>query len=83
MKTKTEAKKMSQKNTTKKKTAKKTATPPIALPTGLHKKQGVWVFSTGKPIAAVQIERLRQSMYREREDRCLGNLAKPKVEKGD
>jgi len=80
MKTKTEAK-----NTTKN-TATKTATPPIALPTGLHKKQGVWVFSTGKSgpsITAAQLERLHQSIYRERENRFLGNLGKPKVEKGD
>jgi len=73
MKAKTEPK-----NTAKKRTTTKTATPPKALPAGLHKKQGVWVFSTGQPIAAAQLERLRQSIYRERENRWLGNIAKPK-----
>ena len=76
------AKKKTAKKKTAKKTATKTATPPKALPAGLHKKQGVWVFSTGqsgRPITAAQLERLRQSMYRERESRCLGNLAKPKA----
>jgi hypothetical protein len=63
MKPKTEAK-----NTTKKKTATKIATPPKTLPAGLHKKQGVWVFSTGQPITVAQLERLRQSIYREREN---------------
>jgi hypothetical protein len=77
MKSKTEARNTTKKNTAKKKTAPKTATPPKALPAGLHKKQGVWVFSTGKPITAAQMERLRQSIYRERENRCMGNLAKP------
>ena len=66
------------KNTTKKKTATKTTTPPKALPAGLHKKQGVWVFSTGQPMTAALLERLRQSIYREREDSWRGNLAKPK-----
>jgi hypothetical protein len=86
MKSKTEAKKMSRKKTAKKNkkktTATKTATPPKALPAGLHKKQGIWVFSTGQSgqsITAAQLERLRQSMYRERENRFLGNLAKPKA----
>jgi hypothetical protein len=79
MKTKSE-----EKNTTKKKTAAKTGTPPKALRAGLHKKQGVWVFSTGqsgKSITAAQLERLRQSIYRERENGFLGNLAKPKAKK--
>lgn len=79
MKLKTEAK-----NTAKKKTARKTATPPKTLPAGLHKKQGVWVFSTGQSgqsITAAQLERLRQSMYRERENSFLGNLAKPKAKR--
>jgi hypothetical protein len=80
MKSKTEAKKMSQKKTAKKKTtAAKTATPPKALPAGLHKKQGIWVFSTGQSITAAQMERLRQSIYLERENSFLGNLAKPKA----
>jgi hypothetical protein len=74
MKSKTEAK-----NTAKKKTATKTATPPKALPTGLHKKQGIWVFSTGEPIKHGQMERLRRAIYRERENTWLGNLAKPKA----
>ena len=76
MKSKTEAK-----NTAKTKTATKTATPTKALLLGLHKKQGVWVFSTGRPITAAQLERLRQSIYSERENRWLGNIASPKVTK--
>jgi hypothetical protein len=72
MKSKTEAG-----SRAKKKTTTKSATPPKALQAGLHKKQGVWVFSTGQPITVAQLERLRQSIYRERENRFLG-LAKPK-----
>jgi hypothetical protein len=87
MKSKTEAKKMSRKRTAKKKTtAAKTGTPPKTLPAGLHKKQGVWVFSTGQSgqsITAAQLERLRQSIYRERENSFLGNLAKPKSKTGN
>jgi hypothetical protein len=82
MKSKTEAKDTTKKKSVKMKAATNTATPLKALPAGLHKKQGVWVFSTGRsgrPITAAQVERLRQSMYREREDRFLGNLAKPKA----
>ena len=86
METKTEEKNTTKKKTAKKKTAKKktaskTAPPSKALPAGLHKKQGIWVFSTGQsgePITAAQLERLRQSIYRERENSWLGNLAKPK-----
>lgn len=77
MRSKTKAKK-----TTKEKTATKTAAPPKALPAGLHKKQGIWVFSTGQSgqsITAARLERLRQSIYRERESRWLGNLAKPRA----
>ena len=79
MKAKTEVK-----NTIKKKTATKTVTPPKTLPAGLHKKLGVWVFSTGQsgqPITAAQLERLRQSMYRERENRWMGNLAESEAKK--
>jgi len=67
MKSKTEAK-----NTAKKETATKTATPPKALPAGLHKKRGVWVFSTGEPITHAQMERNRRSIQRERENRWMG-----------
>ncbi len=74
MKSKTEAK-----NTATKKTTTKTTTPPKAVPTGLHKKQGVWVFSTGEPITHTQMERDRRSIQRERENRWMGNLAKPKT----
>jgi hypothetical protein len=74
MKSKTEAK-----NTAKKKAATKTATPPKALPAGLHKKQGVWVFSTGEPITHAQMERIRRSIQRERENRFMGNLANSKA----
>jgi hypothetical protein len=64
------------KNTTKKKAATKAATPPKALPAGLHKKQGVWVFSTGEPITHAQTERIRQSIYREREKWMDGKFGK-------
>ncbi len=77
MKSKTEEKNTTKKKTAKKKTATKTATPPKALPTGLHKKQGIWVFSTGRSITTAQLERLRQSIYLERENSWLGNLVKP------
>jgi hypothetical protein len=73
MKSKTEAK-----NTAKKKKTTKTATSPKALPAGLHKKQGIWVFSTGEPITHAQMERLSRSIQRERENRWMGNLAKAK-----
>jgi hypothetical protein len=78
MMTKTEEKNTTKKKA-KKKAATKTGTPPKALPAGLHKKQGIWVFSTGQSITAAQMERLRQSIYRERENGFLGNLAKPKL----
>jgi len=68
VKSKTEEKNTTKKKTAKKKTATKTAPPPKALPAGLHKKQGIWVFSTGQSgqaITAAQLERLRQSIYRE------------------
>ena len=81
MKTKTEEKNTTKKKTAKKKPAAKPATPPKTLPAGLHKKQGVWVFSTGRSITAAQLERLRQSIYRERENSWMGTLAKPKGEK--
>jgi hypothetical protein len=74
MKSKTEVN-----NTAKKKTEAKTATLPKALPAGLHKKQGIWVFSTGEPISHAQTERIRRSIQRERENRCMGTLAKPKA----
>jgi len=48
-----------------------------ALPSGLRKKQGVWFFSTGNPHGRT-LGRLRQSIYRERENRFLG-LAKPRL----
>jgi addiction module HigA family antidote len=67
----------------KKKKPAKAATPPDALPAGLHKKQGVWVLSTGQPasITAAQLERLRQSIYREREQSFLGHLGRRKTKK--
>jgi hypothetical protein len=73
MKSKTEAK-----NTAKKKPTTRPPVPPKALPSGLRKKQGVWFFSTGQPTTAAHLERLRQSIYRERENRFLG-LAKPRL----
>jgi hypothetical protein len=75
MKSKTEAK-----NTTKKKTTTKPATPPKASQAVLRKKQGVWVLSTGEPISHAQTERIRRSIQRGRENRWMGNLAKPKAE---
>jgi AbrB family looped-hinge helix DNA binding protein len=35
--------------------------------TGLHKKQGIWVFSTGDPISAEATDQALQQMRRERE----------------
>jgi AbrB family looped-hinge helix DNA binding protein len=49
--------------------------------TGLHKKQGIWVFSTGEPISAEMTERTLRDVHRERELSFLGNLA-PRRSKG-
>jgi len=57
-----------------------TPSPPKALPSGLRKKQGVWVFSTGQPTTAAHLERLRQSIYRERENRFLACETKAQAE---
>jgi hypothetical protein len=76
MKSKTQAK-----NTAKKKAKTKTVTLREAVPAGLHKKQGIWVFSTGEPITHAQMESIRRSIQRERENRWMGNLAKPKAER--
>lgn len=50
--------------------------------TGLHKKQGVWVFSTGDPISAAATDALLHQVRRERELDILGSGstggAKPK-----
>jgi AbrB family looped-hinge helix DNA binding protein len=35
--------------------------------TGLHKKQGIWVFSTGEPISAEATDQALREMRRERE----------------
>jgi hypothetical protein len=64
----------------KKKAATKTVTPAKALPAGLHKKQGVWVFSTGRPITAAQMEKTPSidiSRTRNRDGRR--DLAKPRA----
>jgi len=43
--------------------------------TGLHKKQGIWVFSTGEPISAKATDETLRQLRREREASLLGNLA--------
>jgi AbrB family looped-hinge helix DNA binding protein len=40
---------------------------------GLHKKQGIWVFSTGEPISAKATDETLRQMRRERELGLLGN----------
>ena len=41
--------------------------------TGLHKKQGIWVFSTGEPISAEATDEVLRQIRRERELGFLGN----------
>jgi AbrB family looped-hinge helix DNA binding protein len=41
--------------------------------TGLHKKQGIWVFSTGAPISAEGTDETLRQIRREREVASLGN----------
>ncbi len=41
--------------------------------TGLHKKQGIWVFSTGEPISAEATDEILRQIRRERELSFLGN----------
>jgi AbrB family looped-hinge helix DNA binding protein len=41
---------------------------------GLHRKQGIWVFSTGEPISAEATDETLQQIRRERELSFLGNL---------
>lgn len=43
--------------------------------TGLHKKQGIWVFSTSEPISAEATDKVLRDMRNERELRFLGNPA--------
>ncbi|MGA8431632.1 MAG: AbrB/MazE/SpoVT family DNA-binding domain-containing protein [Candidatus Sulfotelmatobacter sp.] len=43
--------------------------------TGLYKKQGIWVFSTGEPISAEATNKVLQDVRNERELRFMGNLA--------
>lgn len=45
--------------------------------TGLHKKQGIWVFSTGEPIPAEATDETLRQMRRERELSFIGNRAAP------
>jgi AbrB family looped-hinge helix DNA binding protein len=40
---------------------------------GLHKKQGIWVFSTGEPISAEATNEVLRQIRRERELSFLGN----------
>src|ERR1700730_5489670 len=42
---------------------------------GLHKKQGIWVFSTGEPISAEATDETLRQMPRERELGFLGHRA--------
>jgi AbrB family looped-hinge helix DNA binding protein len=42
---------------------------------GLHKKQGIWVFSTGEPVSAKATDETLRQIRRERELSFLGNLA--------
>jgi len=44
---------------------------------GLHKKQGIWVFSTGQPISAEATDGLLRQIRRERELRFIGRLPAP------
>ena len=39
---------------------------------GLHKKQGIWVFSTGEPISAEATDEVQRQLRRERELNFLG-----------
>ena len=39
---------------------------------GLHKKQGIWVFSTGEPISAEATDEVQRQLRRERELSFLG-----------
>jgi AbrB family looped-hinge helix DNA binding protein len=41
----------------------------------LHRKQGVWVLSTGRPISAEAINKVLRDIRNERELKFLGNLA--------
>lgn len=41
---------------------------------GLHKKQGIWVFSTGDPISAEATDETLRQIRRERELSILGKL---------
>jgi AbrB family looped-hinge helix DNA binding protein len=41
----------------------------------LHRKQGVWVLSTGRPISAEATDKALREMRDERELRFMGNLA--------
>src|SRR2546425_12680271 len=41
--------------------------------TGLHKKQGIWVFSTGEPISAEATDDVLRQLRRERELSFRGN----------
>jgi len=49
---------------------------------GLHRKQGVWVLSTGRPISAEAIDKVIRDMRHERELRFMGNLAPRPSRKG-
>ena len=40
---------------------------------GLHKKQGIWVFSTGEPISAEATDEVLRQIRRERELSFLGD----------
>jgi AbrB family looped-hinge helix DNA binding protein len=42
----------------------------------LHRKQGIWVFSTGEPISAEATDKVLRDMREERELRFMGNLSR-------
>jgi hypothetical protein len=44
-----------------------------------RKKCGIWVVDFGEPISHAATERVRRAVQRERENRFMGNLAKPKT----
>ena len=50
---------------------------------GMRKKQGIWVFDTGRPISAAAVERIRRQILREREQSFLGDLSNAKEDSGN
>jgi hypothetical protein len=51
----------------------KPAKQPISKPSiGLHKKQGIWIFSCGEPLSVAAVNRTIAKVRKERERKCLG-----------